>query len=940
MDSCEAYRAGKHHIASINSTQFVGKNLYAAWAMPGQSRVGASSVDPSVSAYVAFGDSTVSLPNQTSVWSNVVWDHPVDPQNSINYYAFYTHGSNVTSVLLDNMSSLAANLTVNNTDNPSATIAVKGGLIQNARLEAYGQSILVDGMLITGPNGNVRMGGTASTFQNMLIEGSYLEADGYQTAAVSLASGNTLRFSTIVLDSRAAGSYSCLTLDSDYSGTTSQGAHFQYYGNICISPLTALKQWDYYAASADFAQTQYNLYAPDAAFAQAGSGGGFSSLTFGQWQSLGMDTTSLQGNPMFVNAAQGNYNLQQGSPAIDAALLPVSLLTANPPIPTDQAGNPRLDGNAFDIGALAYPGARSSPGWSISATGGTPQSATVNTEFVAALQAKVVDSGGNPVIGVTVTFSAPGSGASGTFSGSATATGLTNASGIAVSPALNANSQQGSYTVTAAVVGAATTASFGLTNIPVVVGGTLSGLGNSATTTANLTIEGTADWVHWGDTVSNRKSGVTPQISNFTVVGSGPVMSYTNDLRVLSWTDGTPTINGSNNDGLYISFLQNGFSFTAPADSNTRVLTVHVGGWMSGGTLKAQLSDKSAPDFVDSPTAASGQYDRNYTLTYSAASAGQTLAITWVATSGEGNVTLSGAGLALVGPSVSATAGTSQSTTVNTAFTTALQVTVSSGGNPVSGATVTFTAPGTGASGSFSTGTTATAQTNASGVATAPTLTANSQMGGYSVTASVTGAGTPASFSLTNTAAAVGGSLQGSGTSATTAVNLTTEGTADWVHWGDATLNRKAGVTAQLSSYTLINPGTAAAYGNDLRSLRLGRMGRPHGQQHEQSGRAVHRRNRPGLLVHGSSGHDFQNRGGPRGGIQQWRNAHRCSVGRIGSELHRYHGNRERSVRPQLHADLRGQWSRTDFDGDLEDDLGHRQCDHKRGGVAGEQRDR
>ena len=65
------------------------------------------------------------------------------------------------------------------------------------------------------------------------------------------------------------------------------------------------------------------------------------------------------------------------------------------------------------------------------------------------------------------------------------------------------------------------------------------------------------------------------------------MISYTNDLRVLSWTDGTPTISGSNSNGLYISFLQNGFSFTAPADSNTRVLTVHVGGWMSGGTLKA-----------------------------------------------------------------------------------------------------------------------------------------------------------------------------------------------------------------------------------------------------------------------------------------------------------------------------------------------------------------
>jgi hypothetical protein len=928
VDSCEAYRAGKHHFASINSTQFIGKNLYAAWAMPGQSRVGATSVDPAVSAYVSYGDDTFPLPNQTSEWSNVVWDHPVDPQNPINYYAFYTHGTNVTSVLLENMSSLDANLAVNNSDNPSAEIIVKGGLIQNARLEVYGQSILVDGMLITGPYESVLMGGTNLTFQNMLLEGSYLEADGYQSAVVSQASGNTLRFSTIVLDSRAAGSYSCLTLDSNFAGTSSQGAHFQYYGNICVSPLTALKQWDYYSAAADFAQTQYNLYAPNAVFAQAGSGGGFSSLTFSQWQGLGMDTTSLQGNPMFVGPAQGNYNLQPGSPAIDAALLPVSLLTANPPIPTDQAGNPRLEGSAFDIGALAYPGEQSSPGWSISATGGTPQSTALNTEFAAALQAKVIDSGGNPVIGITVTFTASGSGASATFSGSTTATSLTDANGVATAPALTANNLTGTYTVTASVTGVATPASFSLTNTVAPAPGSLQGSGTSAATAVNMTTEGTADWEHWGDASLNRKAGVTAQLTNYTLVGAGTVAGYNNDPRPLSWTDGNPTASSSNNtNGVYINGTGQGFSFTAPADLTQRTLVVHVGGWYSGGTLTAHLSDRSAADYTDTTTAGNGQYDRNYTLAYQAGGAGQTLTVTWTMTSGSGNVTLNGAALQGGGGSgtVSTTAGTPQSTTVNTAFTTALQVTVTSGGNPVigatvtfaapasgasgvfstgatatamtnssgvamapsltanhvagpytviasvagvgtsasfsltnnagpaasinassgtpqsatvntafaalqatvedsfgnpvNGATVTFTAPASGASGAFSTGATAAAMTNSSGVATAPTLTANSQTGGYSVTASATGVATPASFSLTNTAAPVGGSLQGSGTSAATAVNMTTEGTADWEHWGDASLNRKAGVTAQLSNYSIVGSGTVSSYNNDPRPL-------------------------------------------------------------------------------------------------------------------------
>jgi hypothetical protein len=99
---------------------------------------------------------------------------------------------------------------------------------------------------------------------------------------------------------------------------------------------------------------------------------------------------------------------------------------------------------------------------------------------------------------------------------------------------------------------------------------------------------------------------------------------------------------------------------------------------------------------------------------------------------------------------ITATGGTPQSASIGTAFA-ALQATVrDSGNNPLSGITVTFTAPAqTGASGTFAGGVN-TAITNVSGVAAAPTFTANSTTGGYTVTASAPGVGTPASFSLTN----------------------------------------------------------------------------------------------------------------------------------------------------------------------------------------------
>jgi hypothetical protein len=105
---------------------------------------------------------------------------------------------------------------------------------------------------------------------------------------------------------------------------------------------------------------------------------------------------------------------------------------------------------------------------SISATGGTPQSTAVSTAFASPLVAAVENSSGNPVSGVTVTFAAPGSGASGTFAGGVQAA-TTNAAGVATSAVFTANATAGSYTVTASVAGVSTPASFALTNT--VIGG-------------------------------------------------------------------------------------------------------------------------------------------------------------------------------------------------------------------------------------------------------------------------------------------------------------------------------------------------------------------------------------------------------------------------------------------------------------------------------------
>jgi hypothetical protein len=98
---------------------------------------------------------------------------------------------------------------------------------------------------------------------------------------------------------------------------------------------------------------------------------------------------------------------------------------------------------------------------SVTATGGTPQSAPLNTPFATPLQATVTDSAGHPLNNLTVIFTAPPSGASATLPNGGSA--QTNASGVAsITP--TANGIFGNYDVTA-VVGALT-ATFALTNRP------------------------------------------------------------------------------------------------------------------------------------------------------------------------------------------------------------------------------------------------------------------------------------------------------------------------------------------------------------------------------------------------------------------------------------------------------------------------------------------
>ncbi len=170
--------------------------------------------------------------------------------------------------------------------------------------------------------------------------------------------------------------------------------------------------------------------------------------------------------------------------------------------------------------------------------------------------------------------------------------------------------------------------------------------------------------------------------------------------------------------------------------------------------------------------------------------------------------------------SITMSSGNNQTVAVNSAFPVNLSVVVKdASSNGIAGATVTFTAPLTGPSGTFSNGTnTLTTVTNASGIAAASQFTANANGGGpYSVTAAAGSLSTP--FSLTNTFLTQ--SIQNFGTISTqvvgtplTLIATATSGLA--VSYGS---NTQTVCTVSSGTVTFLTPGqcsiTASQAGNN-----------------------------------------------------------------------------------------------------------------------------
>lgn len=353
--------------------------------------------------------------------------------------------------------------------------------------------------------------------------------------------------------------------------------------------------------------------------------------------------------------------------------------------------------------------------------------------------------------------------------------------------------------------------------------GSLTAVSSSPPASVNLTAEGTADWTHWGLSGAssfNRKSGVSPQISNYTKIGTGSVGSFNDNSVLYSWSDGSPTGSAVNSGGaLYFTGLNRGYELNIPADTNTRTLKLYVGVYAGQGRLEAILSDASASPVID--TSINNQTDTTnvvYTISYKAASAGQSLKVRWTAAAihnSWGNVTLQAATLSAdSGPPVNqapvVNAGADQ--TITLPASAHLNGTASDDGLPSPPSMIT-TWSQTGGPGtvvfSDSHALNATASFSAPGTYILR-LTADD--------------GALSSFDEVQITVNDPGSSPGLLTAANAlspaSVNLTTEGSADWTQWGlsnATTVNRKSGVPPQISNYTKIGSGSVAKFdGNSV----------------------------------------------------------------------------------------------------------------------------
>ena len=362
--------------------------------------------------------------------------------------------------------------------------------------------------------------------------------------------------------------------------------------------------------------------------------------------SAGGLTNGNGGNLVGVNpllAPLGEYGgptptlaLLPGSPAIDAG----EVLSG---ISTDQRGAPRPSSGAVDIGAFQ------DQGYTVAVASGSGQATTLGSGFPNPLVAVLTENyAASPIPGVTLSFSAPASGATATLSAGS---GVTSTSGQ-VSITAVANNTAGGYTVTASAAGVASTADFSLTNQyqpafsnladPTIVYGTatvtLSGTILTGSTAppgdVMITLDGSSQSASIGSSggfssVFNTASlGVngSPYAITYAYAANGDYAAVTNTSETLTVTPAplTASIIGdptkSYNGTTAATLTSSNFSLSGLVTGQSFTVTQTVGTYNSpnAGSATSVTATLVAGNF----TAGSGTLASNYTFPTTASGAG------------------------------------------------------------------------------------------------------------------------------------------------------------------------------------------------------------------------------------------------------------------------------------------------------------------------------
>jgi uncharacterized delta-60 repeat protein len=157
---------------------------------------------------------------------------------------------------------------------------------------------------------------------------------------------------------------------------------------------------------------------------------------------------------------------------------------------------------------------------SVTAVAGNLQTVTIDTPFPLALTAEVRDAYRNPIPAVPVTFTAPGSGASGRFGAASSAVVATTQAGLATAPGFTSNSQNGTYQVSATVAEVTLPARFDL--------------GNGTATLTAIQVGTTA--------ILEPQSGLYTLTVNVTNTTARPVHGFRLHVDYRAWAASHPTL--------------------------------------------------------------------------------------------------------------------------------------------------------------------------------------------------------------------------------------------------------------------------------------------------------------------------------------------------------------------------------------------------------------